>query len=121
MAIPCSIACTSMAMPTQGENIADLGGVIMGYRSVQENRPVYKNNVVIGGLKPDQRYFLAYAYAWMVDTNPESIAMQIRVDEHAPEQYRVNGPLSNVPDFYKAFGINPQTMYTADSLRVAIW
>ena len=58
----------------------------------------------------------------MVDTKPESIAMQIRVDEHAPEQYRVNGPLSNVPDFYKAFGIKPgKPMYAADSLRVAIW
>jgi putative endopeptidase len=65
----------------------------------------YKNNTIIGGLTPDQRYFLAYAYAWMVNSTPESIARQVRIDVHSPAQYRVNGPLSNIPEFYKAFNI----------------
>lgn len=106
---------------TQGENIADLGGVVMGYEAFKKTDQ-YKNKVIIAGLTPDQRYFLAYAYAWMVNAKPESIAMQIRVDEHAPAQYRVNGPLSNMPEFYKTFGIKAgKPMYAADSLRVAIW
>ena len=106
---------------TQGENIADLGGVVMGYEAFKKTDQ-YKNNTIIGGLTPDQRYFLAYAYAWMVNSTPESIARQVRIDVHAPAQYRVNGPLSNIPEFYKAFNIKQgDSMYRTDSLRVVIW
>lgn len=106
---------------TQGENIADLGGVVMGYEAFTKTNQ-YKNNETIAGLTPDQRYFLAYGYAWMVNSTPESIARQIRVDVHSPAQYRVNGPLSNIPQFYKTFNVKPgDAMYRADSLRVVIW
>lgn len=106
---------------TQGENIADLGGVVMGYEAFKKTDQ-YKNNVIIGGLTPDQRYFLGYGYAWMVNSTPESIARQIRVDVHAPAQYRINGPLSNIPEFYKTFNVKPgDAMYRPDSLRVVIW
>ena len=106
---------------TQGENIADLGGVVMGYEAFKKTNQ-YKNNTIIGGLTPDQRYFLAYAYAWMVNSTPESIARQVRIDVHSPAQYRVNGPLSNIPEFYKAFNVKQgDFMYRPDSLRVVIW
>jgi putative endopeptidase len=106
---------------TQGENIADLGGVVMGYEAFKKTDQ-YKNNTIIGGLTPDQRYFLAYGYAWMVNSTPESIARQVRVDVHSPAQYRVNGPLSDIPEFYKAFNIKQgDFMYRPDSLRVVIW
>jgi len=106
---------------TQGENIADLGGVVMGYEAFKKTSQ-YKDNEVIAGLTPDQRYFLAYGYAWMVNATPESIARQIRIDVHSPAQYRVNGPLSNIPEFYKTFDVKAgDAMYRADSLRVVIW
>ena len=106
---------------TQGENIADLGGVVMGYEAFKKTSQ-YKDNEVIAGLTPDQRYFLAYGYAWMVNATPESIARQIRIDVHSPAQYRVNGPLSNIPEFYKTFSVKPgDAMYRADSLRAVIW
>jgi putative endopeptidase len=106
---------------TQGENIADLGGVVMGYEAFKKTNQ-YKNNETVAGLTPDQRYFLAYGYAWMVNATPESIARQIRIDVHSPAQYRVNGPLSNIPEFYKTFNVKPgDAMYRADSLRVVIW
>jgi putative endopeptidase len=106
---------------TQGENIADLGGVVMGYEAFKKTDQ-YKSNVTIAGLTPDQRYFLAYGYAWMVNSTPESIARQVRIDVHAPAQYRVNGPLSNIPEFYKTFNIQSgSVMYQPDSLRVVIW
>lgn len=106
---------------TQGENIADLGGVIMGFEAFKKTKQ-YKSNQVISGLNPNQRYFLAYAYAWMVNIKKEALAQQIMVDVHAPAKFRINGPLSNMPEFYQTFGIKPgDPMYQPESSRVVIW
>jgi putative endopeptidase len=106
---------------TQGENIADLGGVVMGYEAFKKTAQ-YKNSQKIAGLTPDQRYFLAYGYAWMVNIKPESLAQQIMTDVHAPAQFRINGPLSNIPEFYKAFNIKEGSkMRQAEKDRVVIW
>jgi len=106
---------------TQGENIADLGGVVMGYEAFKKTAQ-YKNQEKISGLTPDQRYFLAYGYAWMVHAKDESIARQIMTDVHSPAQFRINGPLMNIPEFYKAFNVQPgDKMYLAEKDRVVIW
>ncbi|KQO22335.1 metalloendopeptidase [Flavobacterium sp. Leaf82] len=106
---------------TQGENIADLGGVIMGYEAFEKTAQ-FKNKEKISGLTPDQRYFLAYAYSWMINRRDESKINQIMTDVHSPEQFRINGPLSNVPEFHKAFNVKKgDKMYQPDSLRVVIW
>ena len=106
---------------TQGENIADLAGIILGYQAFQK-RPQYVNNEMTGGIPPDKRYFLAYALAWMINDRPEAIANQVRSDVHSPAKFRVNGPLSDVPEFYAAFGIKEgDAMWLPDSLRVRIW
>ena len=106
---------------TQGENIADLGGVVMGYEAFKKT-PQYKNNEKISNLTPDQRYFLAYGYAWMVNIKDEALATQIMTDVHAPAQFRINGPLSNMPEFYKAFNVKAgNKMFQPDLLRVVIW
>ena len=106
---------------TQGENIADLGGVVMGYEAFKKTAQ-YKNNQKISNLTSDQRFFLAYGYAWMVNSKDEALATQIMTDVHAPAQFRINGPLSNIPEFYKAFDVKPgNKMYQPDSLKVVIW
>ncbi len=106
---------------TQGENIADLGGVVMGYEAFKKTQQ-YKTHQSIGGLAPDQRYFLSYSYAWMMNHQKEALMRKIMVDVHSPAQYRVNGPLSNIPEFYKAFNIKPWSpMYQPDDKRVMIW
>jgi len=106
---------------TQGENIADLGGAVMGYEAFKK-RPQYKNQEKISGLTPDQRYFMAFSYAWLVNMKKEALAQRLMIDVHSPAQYRINGPLANMPEFYKAFGIKPGSkMYQPDSLRVVIW
>ena len=106
---------------TQGENIADLGGVVMGYEAFKKTKQ-FKTQEKISGLTPDQRYFLAYGYAWMVNTNKEALLNQIMTDVHSPAQFRINGPLANIPQFYKTFNIKPGSpMYKPDSLRVEIW
>jgi putative endopeptidase len=106
---------------TQGENIADLGGVVMGFEAFKKTKQ-YKNKEKISGLTPEQRYFLAYGYAWMVNIKPESLAQQLLTDVHAPSEYRVIGPLQNNTDFYKAFNVKPKDrMYRPESKRVEIW
>lgn len=106
---------------TQGENIADLGGVVMGYEAFKKTKQ-FKSNEKISGLTPDQRYFLAYGYAWMVNGTKEYLSQQVMTDVHSPAKYRINGPLANVPEFHKAFNIKPgSAMYQPDSLRVVIW
>jgi len=106
---------------TQGENIADLGGIIMGYQAFQKTKQ-YKDKEMIANLSPDQRFFLGFALAWMVNQRPESIANQVRSDEHSPAKYRVIGTLSNVPEFYSAFGVKEgDKMWRPDSLIVRIW
>jgi putative endopeptidase len=106
---------------TQGENIADLGGVVMGLEAFKKTKQ-YKSVKKISGLTPSQRYFLGYAYAWMVNIKNESLAQQIMTDVHAPAKYRINGPLANIPEFYETFNVKPGSkMYQPDSLRVVIW
>jgi putative endopeptidase len=106
---------------TQGENIADLAGVIIGYEAFKKTKQ-YKDKEMIAGLSPDQRFFLGYALAWMINMRPEAIANQVKSDEHSPAKYRVIGPLSNMPEFYATFGVKPgNAMYRPDSLIVRIW
>jgi putative endopeptidase len=106
---------------TQGENIADLGGIIMGYEAFKKTKQ-YMNQEAIAGLTPDQRFFLGFALAWMVNQRPEAIANQVRSDVHSPAKYRVIGTLSNMPEFYAAFNVaEGNKMWRPDSLIVRIW
>jgi putative endopeptidase len=106
---------------TQGENIADLGGMLLGLDAFKKTE-TYKKNEVIGGLTTLQRYFLGYALGWMYQVKKERLASSVITDVHAPAKERVNGPVVNIPEFYEAFGIKPaDKMYRTDSLRVNIW
>lgn len=106
---------------TQGENIADLGGILLGLDAFKKT-DAYKKNEKISGYTPLQRYFLGYALGWLYKTRKESLANRLMTDVHAPAKERVNGPFVNVPEFYEAFGIKPgDKMYRPDSLRVKIW
>lgn len=106
---------------TQGENIADLGGLLLGLDAFRKTE-TYKKGEKIGGYTPLQRFFLGYAYGWRSEVRKESLARQVMTDVHAPEKERVNGPVVNIPEFYEAFGVKPgDKMYRPDSLRVNIW
>ncbi len=106
---------------TQGENIADLGGLLLGIDALKKT-DAYKNNKTINGQTPLQRYFMGYAYSWMIQERKERLSNQLMVDVHAPAKERVNGPVVNIPEFYEAFGIKQgDKMFRVDSLRVNIW
>ena len=106
---------------TLGENIADLGGIVIGLDAFKKTE-AYKKGGKIGGLTPIQRYFLGYALGWMIEQRKERLANQILTDVHAPAMLRVNGPLSNIPEFYDAFGIKEGSpLWRPEKDRVVIW
>eukprot|EP01037_Dinobryon_pediforme_P003729 gene3729-3775_t len=106
---------------TQGENLADIGGVAIAYQAFK-NTPEGKSDTKIDGFTPDQRFFLSFAQVWRLKNSDETMRMRISADPHSPEMYRVNGPLSNTPAFYKAFDIKPgDKMYRDEKDRVKVW
>ncbi len=106
---------------TLGENIADLGGILLGWDAFVKTEQ-YKANIPIGGLTPAQRYFLGYALGWLSQSTPESLRSRVLTDVHSPAKYRVNGPMQDVDAFYKVFDVKAgDKMYLPDSARVHIW
>ena len=106
---------------TQGENIADLGGLLLGLDAFKKTT-TFKEGKNINGQTPLQRYFLGYAYSWLYQARKERLANQVKTDVHSPAKERINGPVVNVPEFYEAFGIKKgDKMYREEALRVNIW
>jgi putative endopeptidase len=104
-----------------GENIADLGGILLGIEAFKKTKQ-YKENKSINNFTPMQRFFMGYSIGWLSHMREEQLKNQLLSDVHSPEKYRVNGPLVNIDEFYTAFNIKPgDKMYRADSLRVKIW
>jgi putative endopeptidase len=92
---------------TEGENIADLGGVLTGYDALERALARDGRPGLIDGFTPEQRFFIAYAQSWRVHTRPEALRFRITVDPHSPARWRVNGPLSDDPHFAEAFHCKP--------------
>ena len=106
---------------TNGENIADLGGLTIAYAAMEKalgNKPRTK----IDGFTPEQRFFLAWAQIWRSNTRPEEARLRLATDPHSPAVWRVNAPLSNMPAFAAAWGCKTGTpMARPASESVAIW
>ncbi|CAN5915280.1 M13 family metallopeptidase [soil metagenome] len=106
---------------TLGENLGDFGGLTIAYSAMEHalgNRP----RTMIDGFTPAQRFFLGWAQVWREVSRPESLRQQLNSNAHAPGEWRVNGPLSNMPEFRAAWGCKAgDPMVRADSLRPRIW
>jgi len=109
---------------TQGENIADLGGVKLAYAALQkalDNHPEERDKK-IDGLTPEQRFFLSFATIWKSKQRDEDLKLRLNTDPHSPAGYRVNGPLSNLTEFQKAFNLPDNCpMVRPPDKRVNIW
>ena len=106
---------------TLGENIADLGGLVIGLDAFKKTEQ-YKKGEKIDGLTPTQRYFMGYTIGWLGHARDQSLANQVMTDVHAPNFLRVNGPMSNMPEFFEAFGIKEgDKMWRSPDSRVKIW
>ena len=107
---------------TTGENIADLGGLAVAYAAYHHSLAGKPQPPRVGGYSGDQRFFLSYAQFWRELVRPEQARSYAATDPHSPGRWRVNGPLSNLPEFAKAFGCRAgDAMVRPDSLKVRIW
>jgi endothelin-converting enzyme/putative endopeptidase len=106
---------------TLGENLADLGGLRLAYlaylqRAAEQQVDLSNQS---DGFTPAQRFFLSYAQGWCENTRPESMRLRVEVDPHAPEEYRVNGVVENLPEFQQAFACKAkQPMVAKDPCSV---
>jgi putative endopeptidase len=104
---------------TQGENIGDLSGLSIAYKAFKAN---YTDNRIIDGYTPEQRFFLGWAQVWKRKYRDEELLRRIDTDPHSPSEFRTNGVLRNMPEFYEAFDVKPgDGMYLPPEERVKIW
>jgi predicted metalloendopeptidase len=109
---------------TQGENIADIGGVKIAYAALQKALAKHPEdrNKKIDGYTPEQRFFLAFAGIWRSKIRDEEQKLRLNTDPHSPGHFRVNGPLSDLSEFAKAFNIpDGSPMVRPADKRVNIW
>ncbi|MFN3667822.1 MAG: M13 family metallopeptidase [Brevundimonas sp.] len=106
---------------TMGENIADLGGLLLALDAYHLSLNGAEAPV-LNGLTGDQRVFLGWAQVWREKTRDEALRQQVTVDPHAPAQYRAAVPPRNIDAWYAAFGVQPgDEQYLAPEARARIW
>ncbi|MCX6790124.1 MAG: M13 family metallopeptidase, partial [Candidatus Kaiserbacteria bacterium] len=106
---------------TLGENIADLGGISIAFDAYQF-RLKKTGREDIKGYTPEQRFFMGYAATEREQERPEFRKTQVLTDPHSPSLFRVNGPLSNLPEFYEAFNVQKgDKLYREPKNRAKIW
>jgi len=106
---------------TQGENIADLGGLTMAYYAYKKSLNGAKSPVM-NGFTGEQRFFIAWSQGWKNLAREAAEKQLLATDPHAPGKFRGFAPLTNMPEFYEAFGVKEgDKMYRPAPLRVNIW
>lgn len=106
---------------TQGENIADLGGLNVSFTAFKKTEQFTKGEL-IDGFTPAQRFFLSYAQIWKSNFRDEYSRVLIKTAPHSPNKFRVNGPLMNIPEFWEAFNVKPgDPMRRPEDKLVKIW
>jgi endothelin-converting enzyme/putative endopeptidase len=88
---------------TLGENIADLGGLRLSYAAFEHAEKEHPSTPSIAGFTPEQQFFLGFAQAWCASYRPEALRLLVATNPHSPPKFRVEGPISNVPEFATAF------------------
>ena len=101
-----------------GEDIADLGGSLLAYlawREATQGKDLRPSD----GLRPEQRFFVGVAQASCSNERDEDKRLLAIADPHSPPEYRVNGVMSNMPEFATAFSCKPgQPMVRAKACKI---
>ena len=106
---------------TLGEDVADLGGLILAYRAWKA-ATANQRLAPIDGLTPEQRFFVGNAQWVCSNIRPEAMRLRARINPHSPPKYRVNGLMVNMPEFGQAFGCKPGAPMTKPPERVCkVW
>jgi endothelin-converting enzyme/putative endopeptidase len=109
---------------TLGEDVADLGGLRLSYAALERalEAPGRPRQPALGGFTPEQQFFLGFAQVWCANYRPEALRLLVATNPHAPPQFRVNAPLSNLPQFASAFGCEQgDAMVRPEAQRCAVW
>jgi predicted metalloendopeptidase len=105
-----------------GESIADLGGLKIAYLAFKKSQAGKPEQVDVDGFTPDQRFFLGWAQVWGRNQTPEAARRQAKTDPHPLSKFRVNGPLSNMPEFAAAFHCQAgDAMVRPEKDRCQVW
>ena len=106
---------------TLGENIGDLSGLAVAYRAYQLSLGG-REAPVIDGFTGPQRFFLGWAQIWRRKYRDEELRSRLITDSHSPSEYRCNGVVTNMTEFYEAFAVQPgDRLYRPPAERVKIW
>ena len=112
---------------TLGENIGDLGGLSIALRAyeialAQQGIDSLADAPVVDGFTGIQRLFIAWAQGWRTKSRPQNAQMMLSVDPHSPDEFRVNGVVRNIDEFYEAFEVTEDNqLYLSPEERVKIW
>ncbi len=104
---------------TLGEDVADLGGVILAQMAWQQDT---KGQTLepLEGFTPEQRFFIAYGQSWCSSTRDETKRLRATIDPHSPDKYRANGVVSNLPEFQEAFHCKAGSAMVREN-RCRVW
>jgi len=106
---------------TMGENIADLGGLLLAldaYHASLHGQPA----PALNGFTGEQRVFLGWAQVWRDKSRPDALKRQVTTDPHSPARFRIDGPMRNIDAWYDAWGVKPgDKLYLKPEDRVRIW
>jgi putative endopeptidase len=105
---------------TLGENLADLGGMSIAFDAFKKSMEAKPRPANIDGMTPEQRFFLGWAQAWAENDRPEYARSLVVSDPHSLAQFRVYGPLSNMPEFAEAWGCKQGNKMVRDT-RCKVW
>lgn len=106
---------------TLGENIADLSGMAIAYKAYRLSLGDTEG-AVIDGHTASQRFFLGWSQIWRRKYREDELVRRLVTDPHSPSTYRANGPVSNLDEFYEAFGVKPgDKLFKPKEERIQIW
>lgn len=108
---------------TLGENVADLGGLVIAYDALKlALEDVAADSPAVDNFTPYQRFFINYAITERVNMRDEALRLKVQTDPHSPPPCRVNGPLSDMEEFYEAFDVKKgDALWREEGDRVKIW
>jgi putative endopeptidase len=107
---------------TLGENIADLGGVKLAFASFERSERAHPSTPSVGGFTPAAQFFVGFAQSWCANYRPEALRLLVATNPHSPPKFRVEGPLSNLPEFASTFRCKEGSrMVRGPAARCEVW
>ncbi len=105
---------------TSGEDVADLGGTLIAYIAWKD-ATAHENLQPMEGFTPDQRFFIGFAQWACENQRPENLRVNALTNPHSPGKYRINGIVSDLPEFQKAFKCGENSPMVRGAKACKVW